>query len=96
MPLGLRLKKIIDILEPHPMFWDVCCDHGYLGRQVLLKGLAQEVHFVDCAAEIIQKLEESYRPHFKKLGRRKLFFHSKRAEDLDWSKIAGNVSVVGI
>lgn len=36
--------------------WDCCCDHGYLGMQILKNRLSPRVHFVDQASHLIEAL----------------------------------------
>lgn len=55
--LSRRLATLLENLKPGEAVWDVCCDHGLLGRAALARGFAP-VNFVDCVPHITQKLED--------------------------------------
>lgn len=38
--------------------WDCCCDHGFLGSNLLSQQAAKNIHFVDIVPELILKIEE--------------------------------------
>lgn len=57
--LGTRLGTLYDIIAAAPAYdviWDCCCDHGYLGIQLLHQQLAPRVAFVDSAAHLMDQL----------------------------------------
>lgn len=37
--------------------WDCCCDHGFLGAQLLKRNAAKTIHFVDVVADLMLVLE---------------------------------------
>ena len=45
------------INDRYENIWDCCCDHGFLGQQLLLRGAADTVHFVDNIEQILSKLQ---------------------------------------
>ncbi len=58
MKLSLRLQTIDNMINHHyENIWDCCCDHGFLGQQLLLRGAADTVHFVDNIEQILNKLQ---------------------------------------
>ena len=62
MKLSKRLKHIESLIETnYDHIWDCCCDHGFLGTQLLIKQTAKNIHFVDIVPELIEDIE-------KKLG----------------------------
>lgn len=54
--LSPRLQLLLDLATPGEPLWDLCCDHGLLGRRALETGSFPEVHFVDQVPHIIEKL----------------------------------------
>jgi len=38
--------------------WDCCCDHGFLGQELMLRYPDVEVHFVDITPSIIDRLKD--------------------------------------
>jgi tRNA (adenine22-N1)-methyltransferase len=52
-----KLQTIFDHLLPGEDVWDLCCDHGYLGRAALEAGTFGTVYFVDRVPHIIEKLQ---------------------------------------
>lgn len=60
--LGPRLGALYDwvaqaqITSTYDNLWDCCCDHGYLGIQLLANQLAPQIHFVDQASHLIDAL----------------------------------------
>ncbi len=60
--LGPRLQTIFDLikeqqaLNPFDCIWDCCCDHGYLGLQLLQHELTDQLFFVDQLPHIIERL----------------------------------------
>ncbi|AOT07760.1 tRNA (adenine(22)-N(1))-methyltransferase [Pseudoalteromonas luteoviolacea] len=65
MKLGKRLAQISQLVDnQYSHIWDCCCDHGFLGANLLDKNLDATVHFVDIVPHLMQaleaKLEEFY------------------------------------
>lgn len=58
MKLGKRLKCIESLVNPdYEHIWDGCCDHGLLGFQLLKKGKAKHIHFVDIVAPLLVEIK---------------------------------------
>lgn len=55
--LSFRMKIFIDKALPNEPFWDVCCDHGYVGIGALESRKFPYVYFVDQLPHIMKKLE---------------------------------------
>jgi tRNA (adenine22-N1)-methyltransferase len=56
--LGKRLKKLASLVDDHyDHIWDCCCDHGYLGAELLTRSLNAHLHFVDIIEPIMHELE---------------------------------------
>lgn len=47
LSLSKRLERIYQLLEPSYEVWDLCCDHGLVGRRCLMSGRFPGVIFVD-------------------------------------------------
>ncbi len=70
-------------------FWDICCDHGYLGEAALASGRFRTVHFVDRVPHIISNLKE-------RLGENEgASFTVSCAEDLP-GPLAGVIVIAGV
>lgn len=56
--LGALYQWIVQAQAGHPYdnLWDCCCDHGYLGIQLLANQLCPQIHFVDQASHLIDAL----------------------------------------
>lgn len=52
----MRLETIVKALGHPAECWDFCCDHGLVGRAVLLESSRTQVHFVDQVDELIASL----------------------------------------
>ena len=60
MKLGKRLKQIDSMVQAteYSHIWDCCCDHGFLGMNLLRRQAAPHIHFVDIVPELINPLTE--------------------------------------
>lgn len=57
MRLSKRLRALTEMVEPgYDHIWDTCCDHGYLGYQ-LMQTQPALIHFNDCRAGIMAPLQ---------------------------------------
>ena len=61
--LGPRLRSLLRLIadrqqqQRYDVIWDCCCDHGYLGINILHRELAPQVVLVDQIASIMALLE---------------------------------------
>jgi len=51
-----RMKLFTDLAISDLDFWDVCCDHGYIGIHALLSHKFSKVYFVDHIPHIMNRL----------------------------------------
>jgi tRNA (adenine22-N1)-methyltransferase len=64
--LGPRLQGIFDVIalgssqSPYDHLWDCCCDHGYLGFQLLASDIGGQVHFVDQLPHLISDIADRF------------------------------------
>lgn len=59
MKLSPRLARIDNMIDQtYDQIWDCCCDHGLLGRQLLLRGAARQMHFVDVVPHLVNGLQQ--------------------------------------
>lgn len=56
--LSIRMKAFIEHALPNESFWDVCCDHGYVGIKALTSNRFTSVHFVDQIPHIMKRLQQ--------------------------------------
>lgn len=93
MPIGpmlsARLQTIYNFLLPGTEVWDVCCDHGYLGRAALQAKTFSHVHFVDRVSNIMDKL----RSEILQPDRAKFYTVDARALQ---KELYGTVSIAGV
>lgn len=61
LKLSLRMNLFLDSALPNVSFWDLCCDHGYVGLGALvLKNQEKSftaVYFVDQVSHIMESLQ---------------------------------------
>lgn len=61
--LGPRLQTVYDFVvfaqqqKYHDCIWDCCCDHGYLGIQLLNSAFCKMLYFVDQIPHLIEHLD---------------------------------------
>ena len=86
---------IYDQLEPGKPVWDVCCDHGHIGLWAQVSGLFPEVHFVDQAAHLVEKLEALFLERLGPGPWEGVGFHGVAAENLH-VPVTGNLVIAGV
>ncbi len=68
MKLGQRLTTLASMADGHyDQIWDCCCDHGYLGAQLLKNQHQAQIHFVDIVPTLIGELAaklEQFMPQY--------------------------------
>ncbi|MCJ8313747.1 MAG: tRNA (adenine(22)-N(1))-methyltransferase TrmK [Saccharospirillaceae bacterium] len=66
MKLSARLNHLFEnIIFQHQQthydeFWDLCCDHGFLGMKLFEKAKTSRVHLLDQVPKILDGLENKY------------------------------------
>lgn len=64
MKTSRRLAAISHFVNQHYHdIWDCCCDHGFLGAELVKRKAANYVHFVDSVPQICQRLEQNLSRH---------------------------------
>jgi len=64
--LSKRLKQIDSMVQTseYSHIWDCCCDHGFLGMNLLNRQAAPHIHFVDIVPELINPLTDQLNKFF--------------------------------
>jgi tRNA (adenine22-N1)-methyltransferase len=59
MKLSTRLNTLCQIIQTHEFehIWDCCCDHGYLGQQLMAEHPNSQIHFVDVMPHLIDEVQ---------------------------------------
>lgn len=91
--LSPRFKAFVDHSIPDEPFWDLCCDHGYVGLEIFLSKRCPEVHLVDQVPHIMKKIESYLSDN--QLDKTGIFLHTIKAEKLD-SPLLGTVLIAGV
>ncbi|WP_422379377.1 tRNA (adenine(22)-N(1))-methyltransferase TrmK [Marinicellulosiphila megalodicopiae] len=47
-------------LSPYDDFWDLCCDHGFLGMTLFKNTQNSQIHLVDQVPKIVEILKQKY------------------------------------
>ncbi|WP_067983489.1 tRNA (adenine(22)-N(1))-methyltransferase TrmK [Neptuniibacter pectenicola] len=59
MKLSARLEALVAMVgAPYPHIWDCCCDHGYLGYQLLETYPDSVIHFVDVVPLLVAQVDQ--------------------------------------
>ncbi|MBW3695395.1 SAM-dependent methyltransferase [Vibrio sp. T187] len=65
MKLGKRLSQIESMVtSEYTHIWDCCCDHGFLGANLLAENKAPTIHFVDIVPSLMASLETKLKRYF--------------------------------
>ncbi len=89
-----RMIMFSELALPNVPFWDVCCDHGYIGINALLSEKFTEIHFVDHVPHIMVKLENLLKfAEAQKLSKVKL--HVCEGEKIS-QNVFGNIIIAGV
>lgn len=91
--LSPRLSAVYQQLLVGEEVWDVCCDHGYLGLAAFESGHFSDVHFVDQAVHLIERLRSKYQLQAQKKSR--MHFWPCSGEDVA-TRVCGNVVIAGV
>jgi tRNA (adenine22-N1)-methyltransferase len=91
--LSPRFKIFVDKTLPGNPFWDLCCDHGYVGLEIFLSKKCSEVHLVDQLPHVMKKLEIFIQDKIEDSSG--LFLHTAKGQNLD-SLLTGTVLIAGV
>lgn len=60
MKLSTRLTALCQAIPEHTYqhIWDCCCDHGYLGEQLMAEHPDSTIHFIDVMPHLIEEVEK--------------------------------------
>ncbi len=65
MKLSNRLQTLHSLVSnDYQHIWDCCCDHGFLGVQLLSDNKAPQIHFVDIVPSLMSELEGKLARYF--------------------------------
>ncbi len=65
MKLSNRLQTLHSLVSnDYQHIWDCCCDHGFLGVQLLSDNKAPQIHFVDIVPSLMNELEGKLTRYF--------------------------------
>lgn len=60
MKLSKRIQAIAEMVnQEYQHIWDCCCDHGYLGFELLRRSPNTTVHFVDIVPKLTNKISHT-------------------------------------
>jgi tRNA (adenine22-N1)-methyltransferase len=93
--MSARIEAIVQAVRPGIPLYDLCCDHGLIGRKAHERKGSSPVHFVDQSAAVIQRLRERLTPFADRLGRDFLIWES-RAEDLPRPTVPSDFVLAGV
>jgi tRNA (adenine22-N1)-methyltransferase len=60
MKLSTRLTALCQTIpdNTYQHIWDCCCDHGYLGQQLMTEHPQSKIHFVDVIPHLIEEVKK--------------------------------------
>ena len=102
-----RLQSVFDEIPSGKALWDICCDHGYLGRKALHEGF-EKVHFVDPVEGLMLRLQDELISEgfqvvedsrwYKRfvLGEQVVHWHCCKGEDIPIQELEGTISIIGV
>ncbi|CAH7472183.1 SAM-dependent methyltransferase [Vibrio chagasii] len=65
MKLSNRLQTLHSLVSnDYQHIWDCCCDHGFLGVQLLADNKAPHIHFIDIVPSLMNELEGKLTRYF--------------------------------
>lgn len=89
-----RMKVFLEHSLPDLPFWDICCDHGYVGLAALHSRVFTEVHFVDQLPHIMERLSILLTERARS-DDLKFFLHSAGGQDINQT-VRGNCLIAGV
>lgn len=93
--LSNRMKCFIEHALKGQPFWDVCCDHGYVGIKALESSEFLEVHFVDQVPHIMQRLETLIKQSWRIKPEYKYFLYLLPGEEIE-GEVCGTLLIAGV
>ena len=93
--LSPRMKSFIEHAIPNASFWDVCCDHGYVGIQALTSNQFTSVHFVDQVPHIMKRLQQLIYQNKNLRAEHKFFLQTCPGEEIE-GDVEGTLLIAGV
>ncbi len=94
--LSERLTTVYENLLPEKDVWDICCDHGYLGKTAYKNANFTHIYFVDRVPEIMERLKiQFHKSVFKADSAVKATFICAAGQDLNLN-VTGTVCITGV
>lgn len=93
-----RILEIASLASEAASFWDVGCDHGYLGLYLLKRNPQAFVHFVDKSPKVcstlVAKIESL--PQLSSEDRQRIKVWARDARQIPSSEFSGDVFICGM
>lgn len=93
--LSNRMECFIEHALKGLPFWDVCCDHGYVGIKALESSAFTKVYFVDQVPHIMQRLEALIKQNFSDIFEDNYFLCTIPAEKIE-VEVKGTLLIAGV
>lgn len=87
------MQKFVSEASAEGDFWDICCDHGYVGLYALRQNRFQHIYFVDPVKTIMERLKNLLDQ--VKVDPASYTLHVKKGEELHLP-LLGNVLIAGV
>jgi tRNA (adenine22-N1)-methyltransferase len=99
MKLSKRLQQIDHMIsKKYDHIWDCCCDHGFLGMNLLTRNAASKIHFVDIVEPLMNEIEaqllKSHTKHSKTTLRYEWQVHCLGAEKIPIQNNSSNLVII--
>lgn len=91
--LSPRFKVFVEKVLPNVPFWDLCCDHGYVGLEIFFNKKSSEVHLVDQVPHIMEKIAKYLQDNFEVT--KGIHLHIESAQNLKMP-LEGTVLIAGV
>ena len=93
--ISKRMELLVDLALDGAPFWDMCCDHGYIGLRALESNRFTKVFFVDSVKPIIERLSKLIDHSPLQNQSEKFLLIGSKCEDLDL-EINGTCVIAGV
>lgn len=92
MKLSTRLTALCEAVpeNTYQHIWDCCCDHGYLGEQLMTEHPDSIIHFIDVMPHLIEEVEKRLSHNSKQNWRT----HCADAADLSLDQTENHLVII--
>ena len=90
-----RMEQLVELAIDGAPFWDMCCDHGYIGIRALESNRFSKVIFVDSVKPIIDRLSKLIAQSPLQTQSKKFQLINSKCENLDF-EIFGTCVIAGV